>query len=72
MPLLLVAGGGKQPTDTFVYNGHLAVDCLPFDTTEPCMEQVKQVGRLRWVSCSELNEIESRTNVANNGGIRPE
>ncbi|KAG1671128.1 hypothetical protein FOA52_005380 [Chlamydomonas sp. UWO 241] len=32
-----------QPAEQFVYNGHLAVDCLPYDTTEPVMAEVKKV-----------------------------
>ncbi|GAX85399.1 hypothetical protein CEUSTIGMA_g12815.t1 [Chlamydomonas eustigma] len=33
----------RQMEEVFVYNGHLAVDCLPFDTTDANMYEVKQV-----------------------------
>ncbi len=32
---------GFPTSDGFVYNGHLAVDCLPYDTTDPSMDEVK-------------------------------
>lgn len=35
--------GSMQANEPFVYNGHLAVDCLPFDTTEPLFNEVKQI-----------------------------
>lgn len=37
------AHGSMQASETFVYNGHLAVDCLAYDTTEPLMDEVKQI-----------------------------
>lgn len=30
-------------TAQFVYNGHLAVDCLPYDTTEPSMAEIRGI-----------------------------
>lgn len=43
--LVSCAGGIRHPElrDAFVYNGHLAVDCLPCDTTEAEFEEVKEV-----------------------------
>lgn len=43
--LRLPAEGEWAPSDAFVYTGNLAVDCLPFDTTETVNEEVKQVSR---------------------------
>lgn len=38
-----VSKGSQPARDDFVYNGNLAVDCLPFDTTQLDVEEVKKV-----------------------------
>ena len=41
-PLPCMSAEGAQPVeDSFVYNGNLAVDCLPYDTTELAMHEVR-------------------------------
>ena len=41
-PLPCMSAEGAQPVeDSFVYNGNLAVDCLPYDTTELAMHEVQ-------------------------------
>lgn len=40
-----IAEGAQPVEDSFVYNGNLAVDCLPYDTTEPAMHEVRGGGR---------------------------
>jgi hypothetical protein len=48
--------GTHQVEEAFVYNGHLAVDCLPYDTTDANMIQVKQVDSL--LHAHIINSIE--------------